>query len=146
MGDSNLIVDVSKINNLISNVDRIGAETKTARYYIANVWCTPLHIDTGTKPLKMEANVISSTSFSGFKSTKLTYTYHFKNSFTSTPVVVATYDGPTPGVTVRIQHISGGTSGAKGKDSVTFLLQAPSGTPWQKGRDKFYLHFIATGH
>jgi hypothetical protein len=145
MGDSNLIVDVSKINNLVSNVERIHTEAKTARYYIGNVWCTALHLDTGAKPLKMEANTISSNSFNGWKSSKLTYTYHFKNHFTGTPVVVATYDGKLAGVTTRIEHIAGNTSG-KGKESVTFLVHSPSGVTWQKGKDKFYLHFIVTGH
>jgi hypothetical protein len=142
---NNLFIDVSTINANITNVDRLMEEAKKAKYWVAGSWCSPLHIDTATKPLKMEASALSYTNFSGWKSNKLSYTYHFKNSFTTAPIVTVTYDGFTAGVTTRILHVTG-TSGAKGKDSVTFLLHAPSNTTWSKGKDKFYLHFIAVGH
>jgi len=143
---NNLFIDVSALNAVITTVDRLHTEAKHAKYWVANTWCSPLHIDASTKSLKMEANTISSPNFTGWKSSKLSYTYHFKNSFTVSPVVIISYDGPLPQVTTRIQHISGGTAGAKGKDSVTILVHAPSGKTWDKGKDKFYLHFIAVGH
>ena len=143
---NNLFIDVSAINSVITNVERLYTEAKNPKYWVVNTWCSPLHIDAATKPLKMEANTIASTNFTGWKSSKLSYTYHFKNSFTVSPVVTISYDGPLPQVTTRIQHIYGGTAGAKGKDSVTILVHAPSGKTWDKGKDKFYLHFIAVGH
>ena len=144
MADSNLIVDVSKINNLVSNVDKIHTEAKKPRYYVQGVWCTPLHIDAGTKPLKMEAVTLKSDKFKGLNSSKLTYVYHFNNHFTGTPVVVGTYDGKVPGANIRLEHISGNSTG-KGKESVTIVVHAPSGVTWRSGNG-FYVHLIVMGH
>jgi hypothetical protein len=142
---NNLIVDVEAINNFIAQSEALAQEATAHKYYILSNWSAPLQLDSSIKSMRLEANIIQYTAgWTGWNTQTLKYTYGFRNSFQSTPVVTATYDGPTSGVTIRTSAITGAVSG--GKDSVTFYLTQPSGGKWSQNTNHFTLHFIAIGH
>jgi hypothetical protein len=144
---NNLIVDVEAINNFIAQSEALANEATAHKYYILSNWSAPLQLDSSIKSMRIEANIIQYTAgWTGWNTPTLKYTYGFRNSFQSTPIVTATYDGPTAGVTIRTTAITGGTTGAQGKDSVTFYLTQPSGSKWSQATNHFALHFIAIGH
>jgi hypothetical protein len=143
---NNLIVDVDAINSYIAQSEALAHEATMHKYYIINQWCAPLQLDSSVGSMRLEANAIGwNAAWTGWNTPTIKFTYGFRNSFQSTPIVTATYDGPTPGVTIRTTSISGGTTGAVGKDSVTFYLTQPSGSKWSRDKDHFALHFIAIG-
>ena len=140
---NNLIVDVSSINGAISKVNQLYAEATKSRFYVINKWSSPIAIESGVQPLKIEANIIPSTAIrTGWTKDTVFITYGLTIPFTGKPSVTATYDGNVKGVTIRTNVVNGANNG---KDTITFYVTRPSGV-WKQASDSFNIHFIAIGY
>jgi len=144
---NNLIVDVSSINATISKVNQLMNEASKPKYCVTQrgsgtgFQASPLHLSSSMKDFKIDAGVMNSNkaSWTGWGSNIISRSYNFKNDFQLIPVVTATYDGRTNGVTVRIDVEN---------DKLTVYLCQPKGSTWSSagpGSDAFYVNFIAVG-
>lgn len=144
---NNLIVDVSSINATISKVNQLMNEASKSKYYIIQKGsgtgfnASPLHLSSSMKDFMIEAGVLNSNkaSWTGWGSNRIYRSYKLNKDFQMMPVVTATYDGRTNGVTVRIDV---------NNEKLTVHLCQPKGSTWSSagpGSDAFYVHFIAVG-
>jgi hypothetical protein len=139
---NNLIVDVSKINNAITQANRLYNEAQSKRIWIQGNWAYPLHLDASGQPFKMEAFTVKSSSIKHGWGTDTVYgTWKFHNNFSTFPVVVATFDGNVKGTVIRTNLVVTGKH-----DTFTYHITRPSGTKWQQSRDKFFIHVMAVGY
>ena len=141
---SNLFVDVSAINATISKVNQLMNEGQQKKYYILQEgkgsWASPLHLSSSMKDFKIEAVTLhkSMGTWSNWGSQTISTEYKFSNDFTMVPVITATYDGGTDGVTVRIDV---------NENRLRIFLSQPKGSKWpaKAAAPTFNVHFIAVG-
>jgi hypothetical protein len=137
---NNLIVDVGAINGAIAEVNKIYAAAKEDRFYIDGVYCAPIEVDS-KKAMRMEAFTSNMSSWNGWGTATLSLSgYVFKNNFSMTPIVTATYDGSHPGVTLRVVAKNQGA-----KDTVTIYAYKPDKWPKNKETNQF-VHVIVVGY
>jgi hypothetical protein len=137
-GYNSTIVDVGTINSQMSKVDQIYTYASKPLYYVLTKWSSPIAVESGVSPLRIEANILPSTSIQGGWSTDtVNVTIALTAGFTGYPVVTATYEGSAKGVTIRTV--------ASAKDRIVFYVTKKDGK-WVRTTDTFKIHFIAMGY